>query len=416
MPRRNSSSSGPAWASRRMITAGAAAVLLAAGTVTALAASQAGSGRDSAPAHHAASASRLVSSACSGPVGAAYIADAGWDGFSAIDTSNCNIIQTYNVGDPAVPGDPGDQNFSSTDEAVAIHGSTLYFADTGNNMVSVIDSATLDPSNFNPAETDIHVGFNPQDLAVTPDGTQLWATDTGPQTSPSSPSGISVISTASDTVTAKIHLPGDPAQVTFSPSGARAYVTTARGLWVYGTATRHVIAVIPGLGDPHGVLVSPDGKTVYVTNTAQGAVEVISALTDRVTRTIKVGQMPWLMAESASGGTLYVADPNSDEVSVISTATGKVTSTIPVTGGPDTLALTPDGSQLWVGGITSAIVTVFDTATGEAVGSVNLGGDGAQSGDGYEPSGMVLVATPTPGGSQAAPFKPGTAKASAPRH
>ncbi len=43
--------------------------------------------------------------------------------------------------------------------------------------MSVIDSGTLNPKDYNPAETDIHVGFNPTDLAVSPDGTQLWVTD-----------------------------------------------------------------------------------------------------------------------------------------------------------------------------------------------------------------------------------------------
>jgi hypothetical protein len=68
-------------------------------------------------------------------------------------------------------------------------------------------------------------------------------------------------------------------------------------------------------------------------------------------------------------------------------------------GDPDTLALTPDGSQPWMGGLTSAIVTVLDTANDSVVGEVNLGDEGANSGDGYEPTGIVLTATPTPGAS-----------------
>ena len=144
---------------------------------------------------------------------------AGYQAFDAIDTSNCSYIQNYNVGDPQVPGDPGDYNYASSDEGVAIHGNTLYFADTGNDMVSVIDAATLNPKNYNPAETDIHVGINPDDLAVSPDGTQLWVADTGPQTGPGAPTNIDVISTATDTVTATLSLPSAPEQVAFSPSG-----------------------------------------------------------------------------------------------------------------------------------------------------------------------------------------------------
>jgi YVTN family beta-propeller protein len=390
----------PSRTRRRALIAGSAAVILAAGTAAVLVA---------APASHpaakhqvAAAGSRsahLAASTCSGPAGAAYVAEPGYQAFDAIDTANCKITQVYNVGDPQVPGDSGDYNYSGTDEGVAIHGDTLYFAVTGDDAVAVIDAATLNPKDYSPAETLIHVGFDPDDVAVTPDGSQLWAADTGPQTSPSSPTAISVISTATDKVTTTLPLPTAPAEIAFSPSGATAYVTTADGLWVFDTATDHVTDVIRGLGDPNGIAVSPDGSTVYVTNTRQGEVEVINAATDQVTGTIAVGQMPWDLVVSPDGKTLYVADADSNEVSVIATGSDAVTSTIPLTGDPDTLAVTPDGSQLWVGGLTSAIVTVLQTSNYSVVGQINLGDDGPNSGDGNEPTSMVLTSTPTPTGS-----------------
>jgi YVTN family beta-propeller protein len=377
---------------RHALVAGGAAVLLAAGTATIITVTSQGPTGGARTAH-------LASSTCTGPAGAAYVALAGYQSFDAIDTSNCSYIQNYNVGDPQVPGDSGDYNYASSPQGVAIHGNTLYFADTGNDMVSIVDAATLNPKNYNPAETDIHVGINPDDLAVSPDGTQLWVADTGPQTGPGAPTNIEVISTATDGVTATLSLPSAPEQVAFSPSGATVYVTTAAGLWVFNTATHQVTSVIRGLGDPHGIAVSPDGSTVYVTNTADNVVEVIDAATAKVTGTIPVGQLPWGLALSAKGGTLYVADPDSNQVSVISTATDAVTSTISLAGGPDTLALTPDGSQLWICGLTSSILTVVNTSNDSVVGSLNLGGDGANSGDGMDPTDIVMTTTPTPGGS-----------------
>jgi phospholipase C len=377
---------------RHALVAGGAAVLLAAGTATIITVTSQGSSGGARTAH-------LASSTCTGPAGAAYVALAGYQSFDAIDTSNCSYIQNYNVGDPQVPGDSGDYNYASSPQGIAIHGNTLYFADTGNDMVSIVDAATLNPKDYNPAETDIHVGINPDDLAVSPDGTQLWVADTGPQTGPGAPTNIEVISTATDGVTATLSLPSAPEQVAFSPSGATVYVTTAAGLWVFNTATHQVTSVIRGLGDPHGIAVSPDGSTVYVTNTADNVVEVIDAATAKVTGTIPVGQLPWGLALSAKGGTLYVADPDSNQVSVISTATDAVTSTISLAGGPDTLALTPDGSQLWICGLTSSILTVVNTSNDSVVGSLNLGGDGANSGDGMDPTDIVMTTTPTPGGS-----------------
>jgi len=408
MSLRDSSGTGPARTRRRALIAGSAAVILAGGTAAVLAvvpASHPAAQHPAASAVKAAStikgfkSAHLDASTCSGPAGAAYVALPGYQAFDAIDTANCYITQVYNVADPDVPGFPGDTNYAGTDEGVAIHGDTLYFAVTGEDEVAVIDAATLNPKEYSPAETDIHVGFNPDWVAVTPDGSQLWAADTGPQTSPSSPTAISVISTATDQVTATLRLPIAPAQIAFSPSGTTAYVTTADGLWVFNTATEHVTAVVRGLGDPNGVVVSPDGSTVYVTNTESGKVEVIDAATNTVTGTIGVGELPWQLAVSSDGKTLYVTDPDSNQVSVISTSSDTVTSTIPLSGDPVSLALTPGGSQLWVGGLTSGIITVLDTATESVVGTINVGDDGPNSGDGNEPTSIVMTTTPTPGGS-----------------
>jgi YVTN family beta-propeller protein len=396
MAPRESSSSRPAWASRRVIIAGAAAVALAAaGAATALAGQHSG-----ADSHARSVKARLAASSCGGPAGAAYIALPGYQAFDAVDTANCKLIQQYNVDDLNVPGTgTEDTNYGSSEEGVAMYGNTLYFADTGSDTVAVMDSAALNPDNYaNPPETLINVGVNPQNLAVTPDGSQVWVADTGPQTGQPSLGGISVISAASDTVTSTFSLPTDPREIAFSPSGATAYVTTGDGLLVLSTATHRVTAVIPGLGNPEDVATSPDGKTVYVTNTAQGLVDVISAATDRVTGTIKVGQLPWQLAVSSDGSTIYVADGDSNAISVISTKTDTVTDTISDAGDPVSVALTPDGSQLWVGGLTSGIVTVFDTANDSLVGSFNVGyGGEANAGDGEEPTAIVLTSTPTPG-------------------
>jgi YVTN family beta-propeller protein len=354
-----------------------------AGTVSA------GTGKSASPLH-----AKLISSSCGGPAGAAYVSDAGWDGFSAIDTANCKIIQTYNVGDPSVPGDPDDSDYASTPEGIAIHGNTLYFADTGNSSIAVIDAATLNPKNYNPAETDIRTGEFPEALAATPDGSQLWVANTGPQT-PGSPTSVSVIDTATNKVAATIKTKGAPTQVAFSPDGTRAYVVTADGLWTFSTKTLSVTGFTPGLGDPRSLAVAPDG-TLYVTDTNGNSVAVLSPA-GHVTATIGVGQLPWDIVVSADGKTAYVANPDSDSVSVISTASNTVTATVSVSGDPNVLGLTPDGSQLWIGQVATAYVTLLDTKTDTLVGDLNLGGTAAQSGDGYGPNGIVLTKTPTPG-------------------
>jgi YVTN family beta-propeller protein len=375
----------------RAAIGGGVAIVAAAAVAVSLSLSH---GTTASPASGAARAS-LIASSCGGPKGAAYVADSGWDGFSAINTANCKIIQTYNVGDPPVPGDPGDYDYASTDEGVAIHGSTLYFADAGDSSVAVIDAAKLDSANYNPPETDIHTGDFPEDLAVTPDGSQLWVANTGAQTSASSVTSVSVIDTKTEKVTATIPTRGAPSQVAFSASGAQAYVTTADGLYTFSTRTHRRTGFIAGLGDPRSVAVAPDG-TVYVTESSHDSVAVISP-SGHVTATIAVGDLPWDIVISADGKTAYVANPDSDSISVISTASRTVTATVSVSGDPDTLALTADGSQLWIGQLSLAYVTLLDTKTDTVAGSLNLGGSTAQSADGYGPSGIALTSTPTPG-------------------
>lgn len=382
---------------RQFTLAGGAAITIAAAAVTAVALTATpGTSPHTTGARDRAHA-KLISSSCSGPAGAAYVADAGWDGFDAINTANCAVIAVYNVDDPQVKGFSGDTSYASTDEGIAIHGNDLYFADAGTNTVSVIDTTTLNPDDYNPAETDIHVGFNPQELAVSPDGFQLWVADTGPQTSASSPADVAVISTATDKVTATLRPAGTPLNVAFSPSGADAYVLTDRGLYVYSTATGKIVTVVRDVGDPHGIATSADGKFVYVTDTTSNTLKVISTRGYRATASVRVGDLPWSVVVSGDGKTAYVASPDSDTISVVNTAKNTVTGTIDVPGGPSELALTADGSQLWTTEITSAYATVIKTADDSVVGSINLGGGGANSGDGYGPNGIVVTSTPTPG-------------------
>lgn len=52
-----------------------------------------------------------------------------------------------------------------------------------------------------------------------------------------------------------------------------------------------------------------------------------------------------------------------------------------------------DGKTVYVADADSNAVSVIDAA----VSAVNLGGDTPQSGDGYEPTGIVVATTPTPG-------------------
>jgi YVTN family beta-propeller protein len=333
---------------------------------------------------------------CSGPTGAAYLAEAGYQAFAAVETSNCDLVQTYNVDDPQVPGDTGDYNYSGTDEGLALHGGTLWFAVTGTSNVAAIETAQLNPKNYSPAEKLIPVGLFPEALAVTPNGQQVWVADTGPQTTTSPESGLTVIDATTYKVVASLPLAGSPTDVTFSPTGADAYVTSSQGLYAYDTTTRKLAWHVSGLGDPESVVTSPSGHVLYVTETSENELAMINPSNGDVMHTTWVGHLPWQCAVSPNGSTVYVATPDSDDVIVVDASTAKVSHKIFIRGNPDTLAVTPNGSELWVGNEAGGTLTVVNTSTDGIVGGLNLGGYGPQSGDGLEPTGIVLTTTPTP--------------------
>ena len=220
-------------------------ISLSAAAVLACAAGGAGLAVSGSHGHPAAAASAtLTAASCHGPAGAAYVADPGYQAFSAVNTANCAIVQTYNVDDLQVPGDTGDYNYTGSDPGIAMSGSTLWFAVAATDNVAAIDTTTLDPSNYSPAETLIPVGYMPEALAATPDGSQVWVVDSGPQTSTSPLWGISVITTSTDTVARHFNLVGDPTDVAFSPNGQDAYVTTSNGLYIYNVASQKQVGFI----------------------------------------------------------------------------------------------------------------------------------------------------------------------------
>jgi len=147
---------------------------------------------------------------------------------------------------------------------------------------------------------------------------------------------VSVIDTATNTVTATISAGSQPAGVAVSPDGSRVYVanTASQNVSVIDSGTNTVISAITipvssqsSFADPIGVAVSPDGNRVYVTAYGAGTVSVIDAATNAITSTIAIpcdgcqytglGRAPWGLAISSDGSRVYVADAFGASVSVL---------------------------------------------------------------------------------------------------
>jgi YVTN family beta-propeller protein len=162
-----------------------------------------------------------------------------------------------------------------------------YITNVLDNSVSVVNTAT------NTVTATIPVGAVPTGVAVTPDGSKVYVTNF-------ESNSVSVIDTASNMVIDTIASvgPSRPVGVAVTPDGGRVYVTdqgfqpTDATVSVINTATNTVIAMIPVGIEPSGVAVTPDSSKVYVVNTRDNTVSAIATATDSVIATIPVGSNP----------------------------------------------------------------------------------------------------------------------------
>ena len=115
-----------------------------------------------------------------------------------------------------------------------------------------------------------------------------------------------------------------------------AYISnfSANTVSVIDTATNTVTATVAVGTGPEGVAVSPDGARVYVGNFVSDNVSVISTASNTVTATVAVGTSPFGVAVTPDGARVYVANSGSNNVSVISTASNTVTATVTVGASP----------------------------------------------------------------------------------
>jgi YVTN family beta-propeller protein len=296
------------------------------------------------------------------------------------------------AGDEVLRMDPATGKITGTladksGESVAVtpDGSTLYIADTGQYDVLAHDL-------HGRGKKRIVVGPYPQDVAISPAGSVVYATVTGGDTGTGGSGTVAAISTATNTVTARIRVGTAPRQVVFSPDGEYAYVTTQDGIDVIDVGTSSVLRAFRHAG-PQGIAVGADGRTLYVTYPAANKVEELNAVTGARLGDTTVGAEPYAVV--TAGPSVYVADMNDDQVSVLSSATGRVTGRIDVGRLPMSLAVTPDGAQVWVGNGLSGSISVISVASGKVVRTIS-GGPGTSAVD-TAPLGIAFAqAHPSP--------------------
>ena len=304
-----------------------------------------------------------------------YVANYGDNTVSVIDAATNSVIATVTVG-TAFPcnGECGPSGLT-----VAPDGSRVYVTDSGfqpafnadgsiayyfpETTVSVIDTATYTVTNT------IEVGQLPVSVVVSPDGKRVYVGY------PGGPTPVRVIDTDTNTVISETTNLWGSSALAVSPDGKHVYVA---GLHQYDAVsvidttsnTVEPLASLPGGASASAIAISPDGTRLYVTSqdwtSSSSSLSVLDAADGAVIATIPLsthsddGQPSQGVAVSPDGKRVYVVDPSTDSVLEVDTATNTVTGSIPVGDGPQAVVVSPDGKHLYVTNGNDDTVSVID--------------------------------------------------------
>jgi YVTN family beta-propeller protein len=154
-----------------------------------------------------------------------------------------------------------------------------------------------------------------------------------------------------------------PKGTTRSHDGKHYYVTNfgqldKRSVTIFDAVTLSEVGHIDLPGVVVESVLSPDGKTLYVSNFRRSSVMFVDLATKKLTREVKVGTHPKILAVTRDGKRLFSANWASDDVTEIDVATATVTRTLKTGKAPRGMVVTANGT-LYVANFYSKSIDVF---------------------------------------------------------
>lgn len=274
----------------------------------------------------------------------------------------------------------------SQPQALAVEPTThaLCVANSGDDTVSIIDTTTNKIATAGSANSPVisgkgtaSAGSNPASVAV--NSHTAYTANTNDNS-------VSLIAVDTSALVKTIAVGKDPDAIAVNPDDHTAYVANATSDSVSvlslstGTIGARVTDSIPVGRKPFAVTIVPTAHTAYIVNKNAGTVSSINTKTDRVTSTIPVGKDPDAIAVDPGDNLAYIANHGDRTVSVVTTTGArKVTRTIHVGAAPSSIALDPTRHTAYVTdethGQSSDTVTVINTETSQVAGTVTVGLD-----------------------------------------
>ena len=178
----------------------------------------------------------------------------------------------------------------------------------------------------------------------------------------------------------------EPAEVTFSADGSKAYVANGgdNTVSVINPSSKSIISTIAVGSEPVGAWVGFDGK-MYVDNEDGKSISVIDVAANSVIQTIQLGFMPGSAAHNATKKELWVTDPDNGKVHYWTWNSGIgqwITGGSFNTGaGAHAVAFTPEGNTAYVTNQLATSVSVINVASHSKIKDITVG---------KKPNGIVL--------------------------
>jgi YVTN family beta-propeller protein len=134
----------------------------------------------------------------------------------------------------------------------------------------------------------VATGPGTEGIAISPDGKEVWAASR-------TDAIISIIATATDTIVASFPSGGkSPKRLDFTPDGSQVWVTNSGSseTTVFDARARELLASIATSKDPSGVSISPDGRHAYVTNSNADLLTFVDVASRKILSTMPIGTDP----------------------------------------------------------------------------------------------------------------------------
>jgi YVTN family beta-propeller protein len=213
---------------------------------------------------------------------------------------------------------------------------SMYADDKSGSGVAVVQTTTKKVVKY------IATGAQPYALAVAPDG-RLWVPI-------HSGRNVEIYTAGDQRRVGRVLVPQNPHAVAFAADGMRAFTPNheSNSVSVIDMRSERLVRSVPVSPAPHSLAVSPDGRTVAVACYQADVVHLINAVTLRSGRPIPVGTKPQSVAFAADGAHVYVVNEGSNDLSVIDTRSGRVTATVDTGASPRSIAVAPDGRFAYV--------------------------------------------------------------------